>query len=88
MATEARAIEGRTITAVAALLIGCGLISGCGTVKDRTAPCKRPAGLASFAEDPRLSCGPMRPVNDPKAAFTAIGLTDPDASPDQFPAKY
>jgi len=50
------------------------LLAGCGTVKEKTAPCKRPAALASFTEDPRRGCGSMRPVNDPQAAFTAIGL--------------
>jgi len=50
------------------------LLTGCGTVKEKTAPCKRPATLASFIEEPRHDCGSMRPVNDPQAAFTAIGI--------------
>jgi hypothetical protein len=50
------------------------LLSGCGTVKEKTAPCKRPLSLASFASDPRRDCGVMRRVNDPAAAFAAIGI--------------
>lgn len=52
------------------------VLVGCGTMKDKTAPCKRPAGLASYADDPRLECGPMHLVNDPAAAFAAIGIQD------------
>lgn len=49
-------------------------LSGCGTVKEKTAPCKRPVELSSFVEDPRQACGAMRAVNDPAAAFAAIGM--------------
>ncbi|MEK1930442.1 MAG: hypothetical protein AAAC47_11790 [Pararhizobium sp.] len=48
--------------------------SGCGAVKEKTAPCKRPAELSSFVEDPRQACGAMRAVNGPAAAFAAIGM--------------
>lgn len=48
-------------------------LSGCGTVKEKTAPCKRPAELSSFVEDPRAACVAMRAINDP-AAFAAIGM--------------
>ncbi|WP_292168384.1 hypothetical protein [Mesorhizobium sp.] len=48
-------------------------LSGCGTVKEKTAPCKRPANLTSYAPDPRLECGPMMHVNgDASPAFAAI----------------
>jgi len=69
MATEVMqaAVRVGVVAIVAAL-------SGCGSVKEKTAPCKRPVELSSFAEDPRHSCGPMHAVNDPAAAFTAIGL--------------
>ena len=59
----------------ALLLVGL-LLTSCGTVKEKTAPCKRPANLSSFAEDPRKECGPMHPINDPAAAFVAIGVAD------------
>lgn len=59
----------------AALIVGI-LLTACGAVKEKTAPCKRPANLTSFAEDPRKDCGPMRPVNDPAAAFAEIGVAD------------
>ena len=54
------------------------LLSGCGTVKEKTAPCKRPLSLSSFASDTRQDCGVMRRVNDPAAAFAAIGVILPD----------
>jgi len=56
---------------VAVLAVG---LASCGTAaKEKTAPCKRPANLTSFAPDPRTDCGPMANVNgDPAAAFAAI----------------
>jgi hypothetical protein len=48
------------------------LLTGCGTPKEKTAPCKRPANLLSYASEPDAQspfpvpteeCGPMRPVN-------------------------
>ncbi|KQS71782.1 hypothetical protein ASG39_20145 [Rhizobium sp. Leaf371] len=57
-----------------ALLLATSMLTGCGTVKEKTAPCKRPAELTSYAVDRRQSCGPMRSVNDPAAAFAAIGF--------------
>lgn len=56
------------------LALGGALLCACGTPKEKTAPCKRPANLSSFAADPRTECGAMRAVNDPAAAFSAIGL--------------
>lgn len=52
----------------------CLTLTACGTPKERTAPCKRPANMASFNEDQRHGCGPMRAINDPTRAFAAIGL--------------
>lgn len=54
-------------------LIAAGL-AGCGTAaKEKTAPCKRPANLTSYAPDPRQECGPMMSVNvDAAAALAAI----------------
>jgi hypothetical protein len=54
-------------------LIVAGL-AGCGTAaKEKTAPCKRPANLTSYASDPRLECGPMTSVNGNAAdALAAI----------------
>ncbi len=56
-----------------ALLIAAGL-AGCGTAaKEKTAPCKRPANLSSYAPDPRPECGPMTSINGgAAAAFAAI----------------
>jgi len=55
------------------VLIAAGL-AGCGTgAKEKTAPCKRPANLTSYAPDPRQECGPMMRVNgDASAAIAAI----------------
>ncbi|KAB0567223.1 hypothetical protein F7Q93_20535 [Brucella pituitosa] len=48
-------------------------LAGCGTVKEKTSPCKRPANLTSFAEDIRQDCGPMAYINgDPATAIAAI----------------
>ncbi|AVA25788.1 hypothetical protein QA648_22375 (plasmid) [Rhizobium sp. CB3171] len=59
----------------AALIVGV-LMTACGTVKEKTAPCKRPANLTSFTEAAEKDCGPLRPVNDPVAAFAALGVAD------------
>nr|WP_210333375.1 hypothetical protein [Ensifer sp. ENS01] len=52
-------------------------LAGCGTAaKEKTAPCKRPANLTSYAPDPRQECGPMMSVNAAAAAaFAAIDAT-------------
>ena len=58
---------------VLTLFVVVAALSGCGTVKEKTAPCKRPANLTSYVPDPRLECGPMMHVNgDASAAFEAI----------------
>jgi hypothetical protein len=43
---------------------------GCGTPKEKTAPCKRPANLSSYASM-EGECGPMRPLNADRAAALA-----------------
>ena len=49
------------------------LVVGCGTPKEKTAPCKRPTNLTGYADDPHSECGPMRLVNpDGRAALAAI----------------
>lgn len=59
---------------IALLIMMSTILAGCGTVKEKTAPCKRPAHLSSFVEDPRQVCRVMHAVNDPAAAFAAIGV--------------
>lgn len=51
------------------------LLAGCGTPREKTAPCKRPVNLMSYGvETSRLDCGPMVSVNaDPTAALAAAG---------------
>jgi hypothetical protein len=51
---------------------------GCGTPKEKTAPCKRPANLSSYAPEVRAECGSMRLVNtDRTAALEAIETLQP-----------
>ncbi|MBB3320102.1 MULTISPECIES: hypothetical protein [unclassified Rhizobium] len=51
-------------------------LTGCGSAREKSAPCKRPGPLA-YAPDPRSDCGAMHRLNDPMAAFDAIGIVDP-----------
>ena len=46
------------------------LSSGCGTPREKTAPCKRPANLSSYASA-GVACGPMISVNSDRAAALA-----------------
>ena len=46
------------------------LSSGCGTPREKTAPCKRPANLSSYASAGD-ECGPMFSVNADRAAALA-----------------
>jgi hypothetical protein len=46
------------------------LASGCGTPKEKTAPCKRPANLSSYAAT-ESECGPIMSVNTNRAAALA-----------------
>jgi len=58
-------------TAIALFTLAC--LSGCGTVKEVSAPCKRPANLTAFVDDQRHDCGPMLSINaDPADALAAI----------------
>ncbi len=56
------------------IILAVTALSGCGSIKEKTAPCKRPAELTSYAEDPRQDCGAMQAVNNSPVAFAAIGL--------------
>lgn len=49
-------------------------LTACGTAyKEKTAPCKRPAGIAAYGPGSRLECGPLTAVNpDSTAAIAAI----------------
>lgn len=65
---------------VALILSIASSLGGCGTAaKEKTAPCKRPANLASYAAAPHGDCGPMLLVNPGgQAALKAIGeISDP-----------
>lgn len=57
----------------AAMLVALALVAGgCGTPREKTAPCKRPANLMSYAAAQR-DCGPMTALNtDQAAALAAI----------------
>lgn len=56
-------------------------LSGCGTVKEKTAPCKRPANLSAYTEiDPRRECSSMTLINADQSALEAIeAITTPDS---------
>jgi hypothetical protein len=53
----------------------CALLAGCGTPKEKTAPCKRPANMSNYVSEARRECGPMSHVNaDRDAALDAIDV--------------
>ncbi|MBZ9857388.1 hypothetical protein LB566_26725 [Mesorhizobium sp. CA13] len=57
------------------LIAMCGimLLAGCGTAKEKTAPCKRPASLMSYATPAAgLECGPMQALNGDEGAARAL----------------
>lgn len=57
--------------AIAALTLALAVLaSGCGTPREKTAPCKRPANLTSYASTGD-ECGPMFSVNADKAGALA-----------------
>lgn len=59
-------------TTTAVVLVLAVLVSGCGTPREKTAPCKRPANLTSYASMAD-ECGPMKSINaDGAAALAAI----------------
>lgn len=65
-------MSNRKCSMTALMLILAALVSGCGTPREKTAPCKRPANLTSYAGTGR-DCGPMRSINpDGAAALAAI----------------
>lgn len=55
-----------TITVLIALTV-----AGCGTPNEKSAPCRRPANLASYAPMVYSECGPMQPLNIDRAAALA-----------------
>lgn len=66
------------------MLAAIGALVGCGTAKEKTAPCKRPANVLSYAsvagvDKSASGCGPLLPVNsDPNAADKAIDVLTAD----------
>ncbi len=59
---------------VAIMIVLVSTLAGCGTPREKTAPCKRPVNLMSYAADTRLpECGPVAAINaDPAAALAAV----------------
>ena len=56
-------------------------LAGCGTPMEKTAPCKRPVNMMSYADNVRSDCGPMTAVNaDPAAVLAAIGAASTSQS--------
>lgn len=63
------------IPRVAIMVVLVSTLAGCGTPREKTAPCKRPVSLMSYAADTRLpECGPMAAVNGDRA--TALAAVD------------
>ena len=44
------------------------VLSACGTVKEKTSPCKRPTELLGFYQEP-MNCGSMELINQTEAAL-------------------
>lgn len=63
-------MRSRRCTAAALMLSVAVIASGCGTPREKTAPCKRPANLSSYASTGD-ECGPMISVNADRAAALA-----------------
>lgn len=63
-------MRSRRCSATAIALALAVLASGCGTPREKTAPCKRPANLTSFASTGD-ECGPMKSINSDRAAALA-----------------
>lgn len=56
----------------AGILLLALLAAGCGTPREKTAPCTRPANLSSYAEKTTATdCGPMVEINADRAAALA-----------------
>lgn len=65
-------MRGPRCALTAATLALAVVASGCGTPREKTAPCKRPVNLTSYAAA-EGECGPMLSVNtDRDAALAAI----------------
>lgn len=60
---------GRGWILTAAMLFVAIIASGCGTPREKTAPCKRPGNLASYA--PVGECVAMHALNTDRAAALA-----------------
>lgn len=55
-----------------AFLLAAGALAGCGSAyKEKTAPCRRPANLTSYAPLPRPDCGPTASVNSNASSVLA-----------------
>ncbi|WP_425475581.1 hypothetical protein [Mesorhizobium quangtriensis] len=60
-------MRGRRCAVTALSLTLAALANGCGTPREKTAPCKRPANLSSYVAT-ESECGPMMSVNTNRAA--------------------
>lgn len=63
-------MRGRQCIATALVFALAIFSSGCGTPREKTAPCKRPANLSSYASTEH-ECGPMTSVNADRAGALA-----------------
>ncbi|APH74904.1 hypothetical protein [Aquibium oceanicum] len=63
-------MRGQQCISIALVFALAVLASGCGTPREKTAPCKRPANLSSYASAGD-ECGPTMSVNTDRAAALA-----------------
>lgn len=60
-------MSSRIFSASAVILIS-SILAACGTVKEKTSPCKRPTELLGFYQEP-MNCGSMELINQSEAAL-------------------
>lgn len=58
---------------MAVLIVSATILAACGTVKEKTSPCKRPTELMSFYQEP-MNCGSMELINQSEAALAIQDL--------------
>lgn len=63
---------------VSALAFTLTLLAACGTIKEKTSPCKRPTELTGFAQEPMI-CGSMERFDQTDAAIAIQDILGSEA---------
>lgn len=58
----------KRVTTLSTFFALISVLSACGTVKEKTSPCKRPTELLGFYQEP-MNCGSMELINQSEAAL-------------------